>query len=115
MPFLPAFEKDVSKCGSDDRTKAEVRESPGGMLAAGTAGEVLSGDKNLRALVARVIEDKCRVGIAGGVATPVEKQEVAVAGALNALEELLGNDLVGVDVGAVERCGQRRECTERFH
>ena len=37
------------------------------------------------------------------VAAPVVEQELAVAGALDALEELLGDDLVGVDVGAVER------------
>jgi hypothetical protein len=34
---------------------------------------------------------------------PVEEEEFAVAGALNALQKLLGDDLVGVDVGAVQR------------
>jgi hypothetical protein len=41
-------------------------------------------------------------------AAPVEEEELAVAGALDALEELLGDDLVGVDVGAVERRGEWR-------
>ena len=34
---------------------------------------------------------------------PVVEQELAEAGALNALQKLLGNDLVGIDVGAIER------------
>src|SRR5204863_7037251 len=37
------------------------------------------------------------------LAEPVPEQELTEAGALDALQELLGDDLVGVDVGAVER------------
>ena len=36
------------------------------------------------------------------VAQPVVEEELAEAGPLDPLEELLGDDLVGVDVGAVE-------------
>ena len=46
----------------------------------------------------RLVEDE--VGL---VLAPVEEQELAEAGALDALQELLRDDLVGVDVGAVER------------
>ena len=43
-------EEDVGEGGRDDDAKAVIAEGPGGMLAAGTAGEVLAGDENLRAL-----------------------------------------------------------------
>ena len=48
-------------------------------------------------------------------AAPVVEEEVAVAGALDALEELLGDDLVGVDVGAVERDGVAGEDVDGMH
>src|SRR5690606_32047991 len=37
------------------------------------------------------------------IASPVPEQKLAEAGPLDALEELLGNDLIGIDVGAVHR------------
>jgi hypothetical protein len=36
-------------------------------------------------------------------ATPVVEQELAEAGAFDPLQELLGDDLIGVDVGPIER------------
>ena len=36
------------------------------------------------------------------MAGPVPEQELAEAGALDPLEELLGDDLIGVDVRAIE-------------
>ncbi len=50
-----------------------------------------------RALVGRVVEHEVRV------LAPVEERERPEAGALDALQELLRHDLVGVDVRAVER------------
>ena len=99
--------EDVGEGGRDDDAEAVVGERPGGVFAARSAGEVFAGDEYLRALVARIVEHERRIGIAGRVAAPVEEEELAVAGALDALQKLLGNDLVGVDVGAVERRGQR--------
>ena len=53
-----------------------------------------------------------RIGFAGrsqpGSLRPVVEQELAEARALDPLEELLGDDLVGVDVGAVEHADRRR-------
>ena len=77
------------------------------MFAARSAAEVLAGDENLRAFVARIIEHEFGIRIAGRTScAPVEEEKIAVAGALNALQKLLGNDLVRIDVGAVERRGQ---------
>ena len=52
------------------------------------------------------------VGIA---AAPVVEQELAEARALDPLQELLRHDLVGVDVGAVERGDRARDADERLH
>jgi hypothetical protein len=66
-----------------------------------------------------LVEDEGLVGLArvGAFvdATPVIEEEVAVAGALDALEELLGDDLVGVDVGTVERDGLAGENVDGMH
>ena len=103
-------EEDVGEAGGDDGEEAEVGEGPGGVLAGAAAAEVLSGDEDLGALVVVLVEDEVGVGLAGvGAfldAAPVVEEEVAVAGALDALEELLGDDLVGVDVGS-GRAGRR--------
>ena len=78
------------------------------MFAARSAGKVLAGDQNLRALVAWIVERKARIGIARRRPPPVEEEKFAVAGALNALQKLLGNDLVRIDIGPIERRGQMR-------
>ena len=49
------------------------------------------------------------------VVAPVEEEEVAVAGALDALEELLGDDLVRVDVGQRQRDGGAGEDVDGLH
>ena len=61
------------------------------MLARGAAAEVAAGD-----------QDRVRLELDLAVADPVVEEELAEAGALDPLQELLGDDLVGVDVGAVE-------------
>ena len=114
MPFLPAFEKKMSaKVGAITTRKPIIGERPRGVFAARSAGEVLAGDENLRALVARIVEHERRIGIARRRAPPVEEQKIAVAGALDALQKLLGNDLVGIHVGAIERRGQCGQVCER--
>src|SRR3954453_11072287 len=83
--------EDVGEGGRDDRLEAEVLQRPGGVLAGGTAAEVGSGD-----------EDRVRLQLDFAVADPVVEEELAEAGSLDPLEELLGDDLVGVDVAAVQ-------------
>src|SRR4029077_7440850 len=55
------------------------------------------------------------VQLEGGILAPVEEEELAEAGALDALEELLRDDLVGVDVGTVEHESARRHRAKRLH
>ena len=79
------------------------------MFAGRSAAEVLFGDQDLRALVGRVVEHEILAlfDVVRGVeiVTPVEEEELAVAGAFDALEELLRDDLVRVDVGQGQRDG----------
>ena len=69
------------------------------MLARGAGAEVRAGDEDRRAGVLGLVEDEV------GVVPPLGEQPRAEAGALDALQPLAGDDLVGVDVGAVERDG----------
>ena len=57
----------------------------------------------LDALVLGPVQLEVRIGLPVVREAPVEEQELAEAGALDPLEELLGDDLVGIDVGAVQR------------
>src|SRR5690349_16781687 len=61
------------------------------MLAGGAGAEVGPGD-----------EDRVRLQLDLAVADPVVEEELAEAGPLDPLQELLGDDLVGVDVAAVQ-------------
>src|SRR5882762_2118239 len=79
------------------------------MLPRRSATEVCSGDENLRAAVLGAVEEEV------ALPAPVVEEERAVARTLDAFEELLGNDLVGVDVGAVERSDDAGDAGERFH
>ena len=89
--------EDVREARRDDGAEAVVLERPGGVLARRAAAEVAAGHQDRRAGVRGLLEREALL------APPVPEQELAEAGALDALQELLGDDLVGVDVGAVER------------
>src|SRR5581483_5220540 len=65
-----------------------------------------AGDQNRAAM---------RVQLEVGILHPVEEEELAEARALDALEELLGDDLIGVDVGAVEHDCARGHAAECLH
>src|SRR5690242_750809 len=96
--------EDVGEARRDDRLKAVVLERPGGMLAAGPAAEVAPGEQD------RVLRQ-----LPTGLLGPVVEQELAEARALDALEELLGDDLVGVDVVALEHADPARDRLDRLH
>src|SRR6185312_8708837 len=96
--------EDVGEARRDDRPEAVVLQSPRRVLAARAAAEVAPRDEDL---VARQVP----VGLLG----PVEEEELAEARALHALEELLGDDLVGVDVVAVEDRHRPRDRLDGLH
>src|SRR5260221_6791565 len=109
-PVLEAVvEEDVGERRRDDAAKAVVHQCPGCVLARGATAEVLARKMDRRAVVARLIENEV------GVAAPGADQRVREAGALDRLEMLLRDDLIGVDVRAVERRHQPREDAEFLH
>ena len=80
------------------------------MLARRAGTEVRAGHEDWRVAELGALEDEVVFVVA-----PVEEQEFAKARALDALEELLGHDLIGIDVGAVKRCGRAGNADERLH
>lgn len=98
-------EEDIGEGGGDDALDAEVEEGPGGVFTGTTAAKVGAGDdEDLRVAVDALVQDEGGVLGAVLVAELVE-QGAAKTGTLDGLEELLGDDGVGVDVGAVHRGG----------
>src|SRR5687768_16888487 len=85
--------EDVAERRRDDDLEAVVLERPGGVLARGAAAEVPARDEDRGARGVGAVE------LEVGVLDPVEEEKLAEAGATDALEELLRDDLVGVDVG----------------
>ena len=83
--------EDVRERRRDDRLEAVVLERPRRVLARRAAAEVAPGG-----------EDRVGGQVPAGLLLPVVEEELAEAGPLDPLQELLGDDLVGVHVGAVE-------------
>src|ERR1700678_3437623 len=83
------------------------------------ASKVLPCHQDLRAAIPRLVENELRIGSAGVRsllnAPPIEEEEFTVAGALDPLEELLGNDLIRIDIDPVERSGKRGQFAKWLH
>src|SRR5690606_20784518 len=117
-------EENIGKTRRDDAAEPVVVQSPGGVLAAGAAAEILPRQQDARALVARLIHDEIRiqrtpaavlVGLALVQITRLVEQVLAKAGALDRLQELLRDDVVGIDVGAIQGHDQAVFGCEFFH
>ena len=89
--------------------EAEVAQRPDGVLAAGAGAEVGAGDEDARALVGGLVEDEL------GVLAPAGEQRVFEAGLGDPLQVDGGDDLVGVDVRALERHGDAGVGRELVH
>jgi hypothetical protein len=96
--------EDVRERGRDDGVVAVILETPDGVLARGARAEIPAGDQD-------------RVGIELDLtgAEPVVEEELAVAGALDPLQELLGHDLVGIDVGTIQHGDAALDDLDRIH
>src|ERR1700730_2978732 len=91
--------EDVAEAGGDDRAEPVVLDRPRRVLARGAAAEI-----------APARQDRVARKLPAGLLRPVVEEELAEAGALDPLEERLGDDLIRVDVGAVQvahRAGNR--------
>ena len=116
--------EDFAERGGDDAAEAGVHQRPNGVLAGGAAAEVVARQEDLRALAFRTVQGE--VGDARAVlavhsefaavgVAPFVKQEGAEAGAANRAQELLGDDLVGVHIGAVQRRNEGMQREKLFH
>src|SRR5690606_30852503 len=99
-------------------------QRPRCVLAARTATEVFPRQQHAGALVTWEVQHELLIDRALGVVlirladivvAPLIKQVRAKTRALDRLQELLGDDLVGVDVGAIQRSNQAGVLGKSFH
>jgi len=77
--------------------------------------EIIAGDDDLRLGVRLAVEDEFAGIVALGIGAQLVEQPLAEAGARNRFQELLGDDLVGVDVDHRQRRGNAGDFAEFFH
>ena len=107
--------ENVGEAGGDDHAEAVILQRPRGVLAAGAAAEIAASQQDARALGGGLVKFEVGVERAIVVADPVPEQKFAEARPLDPLEELLGDDLIGVDVGAIEGDNFAGEGGEGFY
>ncbi len=107
--------EDVGKGRCDYRAETEIRQRPHGMLAGRAAAEVLPRHQNASPAITRLVQHESGVWLSRWLTTPVVKQELPESGTLDALQELLGNDLVGINVDAIKRRHRPGMGAKRFH
>ena len=54
--------EDIGEARGDDAAKTVIANRPGRMFARGATAEVIAGQQDARALIARLVEHKIRVG-----------------------------------------------------
>ena len=84
--------EDVGERGGDHAADAEVEQRPGRVLARGAAAEVLARHQDLRLAVGRLVEHEVGLLLALLVVAQLVEQVLAEPGALDGLQELLGDD-----------------------
>src|SRR5688572_5792048 len=107
--FERVGEEDIGERRRDHAAKAVVHQRPGRVLARGAAAEVPARKQDGGALVARLVQDEVRI------LAPFGEQALPEPRALDRRQVLLRDDLVGVDVGAVERRHQAVQDGELVH
>ena len=118
------IEENVGERRRDDRPESVVAERPGSVLARAAATEIAPCEKDLRALIARLVQREVRIRSTLGrilarfiviEIAPCVEQVGPEARSTDRLQELLGNDGVGVDIGAIERRHQAGQSAKRLH
>src|SRR5208282_4021943 len=107
--------EDIGELRRDHRAEARVIERPHRMLSRTAASKIVARDQNRRALVARLVQREIFVLGAVGIEPPVDEQPLLEAGPHYSLQKLLGDDLIGIDVGAIERRDHPGEILECLH
>jgi hypothetical protein len=97
--------EDVGKAGRDHAADAVIQQRPGRMFARAAAAEIVAGDDDLAVAIGGLVQDEIRDLGAVGVEAHLVEQVLAQTRAVDRLQELLGNDHVGVDID--QRHGRR--------
>src|SRR6266404_1621690 len=113
--FRAVVSEDVGEGRRNHGAESEIGQRPHRVLSRRPAAEILPCHKDAGALKTRLVEDEAGVLISVRRKPPIVKQKLAKAGALNPLQKLFGNDLVGVDVNAVQRSHASAMCAKWFH
>ena len=115
MPFLKQLLKKMSaKLGAMTQRMPKSSSAQGACSRARAAAEVLAGDQDLRLAVGRLVQHEVGVLLPSGVVAHLVEQVLAEARPLDRLQELLGDDHVGVDVDHRQRGGDRRSGVVNF-
>ena len=116
--------EDVGEARRDQHPKAIPVQRPGCMLARRAAAEIMPREQDLGPGIAWIIEHEVRVQrparavlprLAVVQIAPFIEQVRAEAGALNRLQELLWDDRIGIDIGAIERHDPAAKGLEWLH
>ena len=113
--FEAVVVEDIGKRGGDDGSNSEVFDGPDGVFPRGAASEISPGQQDRGLCVAREIQFEVRVGLSIFEESPIEEEELAETRSLDPFEKLFGNDLVGIDIGAVHGGRHAVEFGEWFH
>lgn len=107
--------KDVREGTRNHRPDTVVGQGPDRMLSAGTVSEILPGDQNRGPRELGPIQFELGIRTTIREEPPIKKKILPEAGPLDPLEKLLGNDLVGVDIGAIHRRDEASVNGKRLH
>ena len=107
-------EEDVGEGGGDHAGDAEVEKGPGGVLSAAAAAEILARDRDLRTSPGLTIEDEIQRFLPISASRTGLEQAHPELGALDGIQPMRRDDLVGVDIGQRQGCGDAGEGSERL-
>src|SRR5262249_7433599 len=107
--------EDVGKRRSENRAKSIITQGPGRVFTGRAAAEIRASQQDAGPLESRRVQFKRHVGLAIEVVSPIVKKELPKTGALDAFQELLGDDLVRVDVDAIQGCDNSAVHCKWFH
>src|SRR5581483_8619402 len=113
--FHAVIRKDIGKRGRNDHAKSIIGQCPYRVLARRPAAKILSGYQDGCILITRLVEHERFLCLSRGVFAPIVKNKFSETRLLNPLQKLLGNDLVGIDIGAVQRRNQAGMNAKWFH
>ena len=117
-------EENVGVTRRDDAAETVLFQRPRRVFTARAAAEVLAGEQYAGTLITLGVEDEILVQRALGVVlirladiqiTPLVEQVRTETGALDRLQELLGNDLISVDVGTIQRRNKTSVLSKCLH